>query len=312
MTAVADGNASAPDWPHGHVGYVALLGRPNAGKSTFLNAVLRLHLAPVSAKPQTTRRRFLGILTDEQGQILFLDAPGIHVPKHALDEVMAKAVDRALADADLILCMADTTRAPGAEEQLVASRAGAGAKPVLVALNKTDIASAAAVARMREFYAECLPEAAAFAVAAMRPPTLKPLLDAMLLALPHGPYLYPEEVVTDSFERDIAVELIREALLENLEQEVPHAMAVTIEAWEDDPKRCRIQALLHVEREPQRRIVIGRDGRMIAQIRTAARRKLAELLQRPVRLRLWVKVAPDWRRNPARLREFNLSEGGRH
>jgi len=297
---------SMGDWPTGKVGYVALLGRPNTGKSTFLNTVLDVHLAAVSAKPQTTRRRCLGVHTDDGSQVLFLDAPGVHAPKHELDAAMCRAIARALEDADLVLCIADAARAPGEEDRTVAEHAAASGKPAILAINKTDVSTEEQVAAMRDFYGGFLPDAPAYPVAAIRPETLEPLMAALKDALPHGPFLYPPDTLTDVAERWVGAELIREALLENLRQEVPHAMAVTIDSWKESDRGRRIEATLHVEREPQKRIVVGRGGRMIQRLRDAAARKLEGLCGVPVTLRLWVKVDPDWRRKKAKLRDFEL------
>ena len=299
---------TAPEngWPHGRVGHIALLGRPNAGKSTLLNTVLGQHLAAVSARPQTTRRRFLGIYTTPQAQMLFQDAPGVHQPADALSQCMDRTVQRVLEEADAVLCLADPTRAPGEEDRLVAARAAAVAVPVILALNKRDLASAAQVEAMEAFYRQVLPAVAAYRVSALDRPSLEPLLEALSAALPNGPFLYPAEETSDSFVRDIGAELIREACLERLLQEVPHAVAVTIDEWREDSSPLRVQATIHVEREMQKRIVVGHGGAMINAIRAAAEAKLGDLCQERVRVRLWVKVSPGWRDQRARLREFNL------
>ncbi|OGV65142.1 MAG: GTPase Era [Lentisphaerae bacterium RIFOXYB12_FULL_65_16] len=298
----------SPDavWPSGKVGYVALLGRPNTGKSTLLNSVLHTHLAAVSAKPQTTRRRLLGVLSDDDSQILFLDAPGVHVAKDILDEVMVETIERVLSDADLILCIADPTRAPGQEDSLVAKRAASAGKTTILAINKTDIATPEQVEAMHQFYRGVLGSTPSFRVAAVKPETLPPLLAGIRAALPTGPFLYDPETLTDTIERDIGAELIREAVLENLRQEIPHGIAVAIESWNDNEKRCRISAVLHVEREQHKAIVIGKDGAMIKQLRIDAVKQLVELCGKRVDLRLWVKVSPDWRQHRRQIQEFNL------
>jgi GTP-binding protein Era len=295
-------------WPRGRVGYVALLGRPNVGKSTFLNTVLGQHLAAVSAQPQTTRRRLLGIHSDAQTQMLFLDAPGVHRPADALGQCMQRAVGRALEQADAVLCLADPTREPGAEDRLVASQAAALRVPILLALNKCDAAAAAQTVRSEAFYREMLPAVPVFRISALDASTLPPLLAALAQALPEGPFLYPPDQVTDSFERDIGAELIREACLEHLRQEVPHAVAVTIDEWQEDQPPLRIQATIHVERDSQKRIVVGRGGAMVAAIRQSATLRLAALCGLPVQLRLWVRVSPDWRERHGLLSEFRVTE----
>ncbi len=301
----ADGR-SADTWPRGRVGYVALLGRPNTGKSTFMNTVLGFHLAAVSPKPQTTRRNCLGILSDADSQILFLDAPGVHVPRDQLGEAMDRAVTRTLADADAILCLCDPTREPGAEDALVAERAAATGKPVFAGINKTDIASPAEAARAEACIHTALPGAPVYRIAAVAAETLVGLLQDVRAALPNGPFLYPPDELTDTYERTIGAELIREALLEHLRQEVPHAMAVVVDKWQDRPKRCHIDATLYVERDSQKAVVVGRGGAMLKSIRRGAVVKLRELCAKPITLKLWVKVAKQWRRKQDRLRDFGL------
>ena len=294
------------DWPCGKVGYVALLGRPNTGKSTFLNTVLDVHLAAVSAKPQTTRRPLLGIFVDKESQILFIDAPGVHEPRHALGKSMERTIARRLADADLIVCMADATRIPGEEDQMVAERAAAAGKTVLLAINKTDTATPGQSKQIRDFYRGFLPEARSFDVAAIRRNTLDELLAGIKSALPQGPFLYPADTLTDTFERHIGAELIREACLEMLHEEVPHGVAVTIEEWKESGENCLVQATLHVNQKRHKSIVIGHDGTMIKRLRGAAKKKLEELHGGRVKLKLWVKADPNWQRNSAKLKEFGL------
>lgn len=307
MSSIPD--TSQPDWPCGRVGYVALLGRPNVGKSTFLNTVLGQHLAAVSALPQTTRRRFLGIYSEPQVQMLFLDAPGVHRPADELGKCMERAVLRVLTEADVVLCVADPTRAPGDEDGLVAARAAAATRAVVVlAVNKCDAATAEQILRTESFYREAIPAAVVHRVSALDRASLLPLLASITQALPEGPFLYDAEQVTDSFERDIGAELIREACLLHLRQEVPHALAVAIDEWADASRPVRIQATLHVERESQKGIVVGHGGTVIAAIRAAAQARLKVLCGGPVTLRLWVKVSPDWRERRGLLRDFRLQD----
>jgi len=293
-------------WPVGKVGYVALLGRPNTGKSTFLNMVLDYHLCAVSAKPQTTRRKCLCVLSDEHSQILFLDAPGVHEPKHALDQSMSRAVDQALDDADAVLCMADATRPPGAEDTMVAQAAAASGKTVLLAVNKVDVATEEQIRATSEFYCSVVPDASVHRISAIDGRTLPPLLDAIRAALPEGPFFYPQDTLTDVYERSIGAELIRESLLEYLREELPHSMAVTVESWKEQPDRRCISAIVYVEHSRHRGMVLGHKGRMIRKIRTSAQKKLEALCGVPVDLELWVKVLRDWRRKKGALRELGL------
>ncbi|MBT3381621.1 MAG: GTPase Era [Lentisphaerae bacterium] len=301
---------SPPDWPTGQVGYVALLGRPNTGKSTLLNTLLELRIAAVSAKPQTTRRQLLGIYSDANTQLLFLDVPGVHRPKHALDEAMSHIIGRALEDADIILCMADPTRPQGDEDSLVAELAASAEQPVVLCVNKSDIASAEELDAAEAFYLERLgSDTPACRVCSLRRPALEPLLAKLLPLLPAGPFFYSGDEVTDVFERDLAVDLIREVLLEELREEVPHTMAVEIDSWKDTGKRSRVEAVLYVEHDRHKGIVLGRKGSMLRHLQKRAGARLSALCDRPVELRFWVKVAADWRKRSRRVQDFGY--GGR-
>lgn len=295
---------SGENWPVGRVGYVALLGRPNTGKSTFLNQVLQVHLAPVSDKPQTTRRRLLGIHSTAATQMLFIDTPGLHEGGSLLDTAMLASIRRALEDADTVLCLADPLRSFGREDASVAETAAARGRPVVVMLNKCDVAEAALVDAAEAEWRRRLPEAAVLRGCALQPATLQPVLAALSARLPQGPFLYPADTLTDAFERSLGTDLIREAVLELLREEVPHATAVEIEEWREREDRRLVKAVLHVEREQQKAIVLGHGGAMIRQIREAAARKLGDLCGVPVQVQLWVKVSPDWRRDRVKLREF--------
>ena len=301
----------ASDWPVGRVGYVAILGRPNVGKSTFLNAAVGQRLAAVSAKPQTTRRRWLGVRSDPCSQMLFFDTPGVHTPCDALGEAMQRAITGCLRDADVVLCMADPTRPPGDEDRQVSRIAAACSQPTLLVLNKCDVASEEDIRAAARFFSAALTDARVFHISALRGDGLPELLDAIRTALPRAPFLYSPDTTTDAFERQIGAELIREAMLEVLHDELPHASAVVVERWEEKPNRRDIGAVLYVERESQKGIVIGRDGRMLRQIRERSEPKLAGLCGSKVRLRLWVKVARDWRRREGLLRQMEQTSGGR-
>jgi len=294
------------EWPHGRVGYVAILGRPNVGKSTLLNTLLDVHLAPVSNRPQTTRKRLLGVHTDTGVQLLFLDCPGFHEGSDALDELMQKTVLRSVRDADVILCMADPTRKPRREDAAVAATAAKTGRPVVLALNKIDQAEEDAVDRTETFYKERLGPAPTVRICALDRDSLAPLVSELARHLPEGPFLFEPDFLTDSPEREIGAELIREAALELLEDEVPHATAVVIDLWEEHPDRRVVHASLYVERPSQKAIVIGRKGRMLAAIRTKAEEKLTEITGCPVRLHLWVKVAPRWRKKRRWIQEFDI------
>ena len=297
------------EWPTGRTGHIAIVGRPNTGKSTFLNTVLGCHLAPVSAKPQTTRRRLLGIWSQPGLQGLFLDTPGLFEGDTELDRAMEQGIRRSLEDADVVLCLADPLREPGAEDRRVAGFLRDAAKPVLVGVNKSDLATPEQVAAASAWWAETLPDAPRFTFSAVERKTLDAVLDALAKRLPEGPFLYDPETLTDAFERDIGADLIRETVLEELRDEVPHAVAVEIEAWKEDDaaNRRAVRAVLHVERPGQKAILIGRGGEMIKVLTRRSREKLETLCGMKVKLDLHVRVTADWRRKREALKTFGLA-----
>ncbi len=296
------------DLPPDHrSGFVAVVGRPNVGKSTLFNRILNQKLAIVSPKPQTTRNRLLGILTQPASQIIFVDTPGIHAPKHRLGEVMVETAASAIPDADVVLWLVDVGGPPNAEDRQVARLlAGLGpAVPVLLALNKADLATPERLEKNGLAYAALLPRAQSMAISALRGDHVPDLLAALEAALPLGPRYYHEEQVTDQQERFIAAELIREQVLANLRQELPHAIAVSVDQFKERRADLTyISAIIYVERASQKGIVLGRDGQMLKQIGQAARRSIEELLGGKVYLDLWVKVRPDWRSDEQELRRL--------
>ena len=296
--------------PKGHTGYVALLGRPNTGKSTFLNTVLGCHLAAVSAKPQTTRKSMLGIYNDADSQIIFLDAPGVHPYHIAIDEAMAESVGKVMADADIVICLIDPTRAPGQEDGMVAELAARCGKPVLLVLNKTDLSTPSQRQTSLAFYQQKLPAAESYLMTANDAASAQGLIDRLKTLLPFEIYLYDREEVTTAYERDIAAELIRETLLEKLQDEIPHCIAVTVDSWKSMSETdILVRATLILEREAHKGIVIGRGGAMIKAIRRSAQGKISELCQGAhIILELTVKVIPNWRKHKQFLKDIRLWE----
>ena len=292
------------EWPCGKVGYCAFLGRPNAGKSTLLNQLLDYHLTAVSSKPQTTRRRWLGIHSDEDSQILFLDTPGIHAPKHALGEFMVDSIQRAINDADLVICLADTTRSHGEEDSLAAAAAKESHKPVYLVLNKIDAASPEQIEETRAFFQAELGDCTVFELSALKGDGSKGLLTAMKDAMPSGPFLFPPDQITDAFEREIAREIIRETVLETLHKEIPHSVGITIETWKEQSNIRKISGTLHLERDNQKYIVIGGSGTMIKKIMVTAAEAISETTGLKTRLKLYVKVSKDWRKKRSLLGEL--------
>jgi GTPase len=290
-----------------HSGFVAVVGRPNVGKSTLLNLLLKQKIAAVSPRAQTTRRKQLGILTGEKNQIIFMDTPGIHNPVHKLGEFMNQVALDALRDADVILWLVDASVKPTSEDRQVAERlvqVKAG-QTVLVGLNKIDLVAIDQRAARLDAYQDLAPEAEIFMLSAVKGDGCTELLQALQARLPEGPPLYDEDQVTDLYEREIAMDLIREAVLRHLKDEVPHATAVRMDEYKDREENVAyIAATLMVERETHKGIVIGKGGEMLKKIGITARQEIEEMSGRKVFLELHVKVLENWRNNPILLKQL--------
>jgi GTP-binding protein Era len=279
-------------------GFVAILGRPNAGKSTLLNALLGQKVAIVAPRPQTTRNAIQGVLTTPQAQIVFVDTPGIHKSTTMLNKRMMDTV-RASAQTDVVLYLIDAT-APLTEEDTQAIDLVKKLKaPVIAVLNKVDRVTPKeklldVITRLTELhtFADYVP------ISALKGEGLDVLRKEIVARLPEGPPLYPEDYLTDQPERFLAAELIREQVLKLTREEVPHAVAVMIDKWEDTPKLIRIAATIYVERTGQKSIVIGAGGAMLKRIGTEARKQIEELTGKKVFLETFVKVRPNWREDP--------------
>ncbi|HEY57697.1 MAG TPA: GTPase Era [Anaerolineae bacterium] len=288
-------------------GYVAIAGRPNVGKSTLINTLLGQKIAAVSPKPQTTRKRQLGILTEPRGQIIFIDTPGIHKPLHKLGKAMNWEAVQAFEDADVVLFMVDVSRPPHPEDELVAQRIQEGAPnlPVVLALNKADAVAEDVLQARREAYEALAPQARPVVISALTGQGLDALLALLFDLLPVSPPYYDDETLTDLYERDIAADLIREAALLHLRDEVPHSIAVRIDEYKERGEHgAYIAATLFVERDSQKGIVIGKGGSMLKQIGTTARQAIEAMSGRKVFLDLRVKVSKNWRNNASTLRRF--------
>jgi GTP-binding protein Era len=292
-----------------HAGYVALAGRPNVGKSTLINTIMGQKIAAVSAKPQTTRRRQLGILTLPDAQLIFVDSPGIHLHHHKLGEALNLTAEEMIADVDVVAWVVDGSAEPSgddlqARDLLTQTRKR---KKLILVVNKIDRVleenHEAAVGR----YQSLLPEARSFAVSAESGEGIDVLLDALKELLPIHPSYFAEDEITDLYEREIAADLIREAALKHLREEVPHAMAVRIDEFKErEDGKTYVAATLFVERESQKGIVIGQKADMIKRIGTTARLEMEKMGERSIFLELRVKVAKGWRDDPDFLRRLGF------
>ncbi len=286
-------------------GFVTLVGRPNAGKSTLLNRLVGERLAIVSPKPQSTRERVVGIRSDEDTQLIFLDTPGLLEPRYALHRAMQHAAQRAIADADVIVHLVDAAAdEPGPLLELAALTEAPRA-PVLLVLNKSDSVPAARRAQLSAAHP------GAIWLSATTGEGVEELLTAIRDRLPEGPFLYDADDVSSQQMRFFVREFLRETVLEQLEEELPYGVAVEIEEYREGSVPVYIRAVMHVERESQKRILIGTGGSRIKAIGRATRAKVEPLVGAPVYLDLWVKVLPNWRRNAAALARlgYQLPQG---
>jgi GTP-binding protein Era len=288
-------------------GFVAIIGRPNVGKSTLLNALLGQKIAAVSPRPQTTRKRQLGILTTEDAQVVFVDTPGLHSAKHKLGEFLNQEAQEALDGVDLILWLVDASSEPTADDIQISGMLNKVAKrtPRLLVLNKIDALKADEESAREKTYADLLSQAPLKKVSAAKRTGLGEMMETLISLLPERPAEYPEEQITDLYEREIAGDLIREACLLQLRDEVPHSLAVRIDEFtERDNGMVYIGATIFVERESQKGIVIGEGGKMMKSIGSAARKQIEEMGGRKVFLELRVKVEKDWRDNLNALKQL--------
>jgi GTPase len=293
-------------------GFVSILGRPNVGKSTLLNALVGQKLAIVSPKPQTTRNRILGILevpsqkNRPAGQVILIDTPGVHKPDSSLGRAMMVEVRQALAGCDLLLLMVDVTGKFGREDQFALEMAKHARTPVLLLLNKIDrVAKKDHLLPIIEDYRQRHDFRAIIPLSARQEEGFDRLLGAVLENLPQGPRYFPEDQITDQPVRFMAAEIIRQQIVLATSEEVPYATAVVIEEFEEGGKLTRVAATIHCEREGQKRIVVGRQGQMLKKIGSAARSQMERLVGTRVYLDLFVKVSPAWRESQAFLEELD-------
>jgi GTP-binding protein Era len=286
-------------------GFVAIIGRPNAGKSTLLNRFVGQKVAIVTSKPQTTRNRIQGIVTRPAGQIVFVDTPGLHEATTALNRQMMREVAAALEGIDVLLMMVDASRTMPHADSLLLDKGQRFRGKTILALNKIDRVPKPKLLPLLESFAKAFPFAALVPISALKGDGCDELFQEILRNLPEGEPFFPEDQITDQPERFLVGEIIREKAIELTYHEVPHALAVVIDQFEESPTMLRIHATLHVERDSQKKILIGHKGDMLKKIGTVARKDLEKLLGIKVFLATFVKVVADWRENPQKVRELD-------
>ncbi len=289
-------------------GFVTLIGRPNVGKSTLMNYLIGQKIAITSNKPQTTRNRIQTVLTLEEGQIVFVDTPGIHKAKNKLGEYMVNVAERTLNEVDVVLWLVEPTTFIGAGEQHIAKQLKKVKTPVVLVINKIDSVKREEVFPSIAAYKDIYDFAEIVPVSARNGDNTDELLKVVMKYLPYGPQFYDEETVTDQPERQIVAELIREKALRCLEEEIPHGIAVSIESMKFRKKICDIDATIVCEKESHKGIIIGKQGGMLKKIGSLARREIEDMLEIKVNLQLWVKVKKDWRDSDFLLKNFGYDK----
>lgn len=292
-------------------GFAALIGRPNVGKSTLLNAILGQKVAIMSDKPQTTRNRIHGVYTDAQGQIVFLDTPGIHKPKSRLGDYMVKVAINTLQEVDIVCWLVDVEEKLGAGDRYVAELLQRVETPVFLLINKIDRVHPDQLLPFIDQFREMLNFAEVIPISALHGNNVPTVIEQLFARLSEGPKYYPEDQITDHPEQFIAAELIREKILHKTREEIPHSIAVVIEDMEsrtDEKGTVYIRATIYAERKSQKGIIIGKQGRLLKEVGQEARADIERLLGSPVFLDLWVKIKQDWRNEERMLHRFGYGE----
>lgn len=292
--------------PKHYAGFVAMVGRPNVGKSTLTNSLIGEKIAIMSDRPQTTRNRIMCIMNTDNAQIMFLDTPGIHKPHHKLGEYMVRTAEGTLQEVDVILFIVDVTEKRGAGEDYILELLKKVKTPVILVCNKIDkLQDKSKLFKIMEDYSKLYKFAAVVPVSALTDGQFPGLVREITKLLPEGPAYYPDDMITDQPERVIAAEMIREKVLRLTRDEVPHAIAVEVDEFKErDDENIYIRATIFVERDSQKGIIIGAKGGMLKKIGQQARADLEKLLYCKIYLDLWVKVKPDWRNQDKALKQF--------
>lgn len=289
-------------------GFVTLIGRPNVGKSTLMNYLIGQKIAITSNKPQTTRNRIQTVLTTEEGQIVFVDTPGIHKAKNKLGEYMVNVAERTLNEVDAVLWLVEPTTFIGAGEKHIADQLKKVTTPVILVINKVDSVKKEEVLASIAAYQDIYDFAAIVPVSARSGENTKELLKVVYQYLPYGPQFYDEDTITDQPERQIVAELIREKALHCLNEEIPHGIAVVIDSMKKKGKVMHIDATIICERDSHKGIIIGKQGSMLKKIGSTARYEIEKMLDMQANLKLWVKVKKDWRDSDFLVKNFGYRE----
>lgn len=284
-------------------GFVNILGNPNVGKSTIMNALVGEKLSIVTSKVQTTRHRIMGIVNGDNFQIIYSDTPGILQPKYKLQEAMMDFVHTALQDADIILYVTDVTEKPLSEKNYLEKIKISGI-PVIVVINKIDLSNQNDLDLLAEVWKKVFPNSTIIPVSALKKFNLDTLLRAIISYLPESPPYFPKDQLTDKYERFFASELLREKILIHYKKEIPYSVEIEIESFVEETGIIRIRSLIHVERESQKGIIIGHKGAMLKLVGTEARKSMEDFFGKKVFLELYVKVTREWREKPVMLRRF--------
>ena len=285
-------------------GFAALIGRPNVGKSTLMNCLIGQKIAITSKKPQTTRNRIQTVYTSEEGQIVFVDTPGIHKAKNKLGDYMVNVAEHSLREVDVILWLVEPTDYIGAGEQHIIEQLKRVKTPVILVINKIDTVRREQLLEYIDIYRKQLDFAEVVPVSALKKDNTDVLIAQIMKYLPYGPAFYDEDTITDQPTRQIVAELIREKVLRSIDEEIPHGVAVTIESMKYGKKLVEINATIICERESHKGIIIGKGGQMLKKIGSMARTEIEELLEQHVNLQLWVKVKKDWRDSDFLIKNF--------
>lgn len=289
-------------------GFCALIGRPNVGKSTLMNRLIGQKIAITSHKPQTTRNRIQTVYTDERGQIVFLDTPGIHKSKNKLGEYMVKVAKKTLSEVDLVLWLVEASDFIGQSDKGIATQLKEVKVPIILVINKIDTVKKDDLFKIIDTYKDICDFAEIVPVSALNGNNTKTLVEQIFNYMPEGVPFYDEDTITDQPERQIVAELIREKALKCLDDEIPHGIAVTIEQMKYQPECVHIDATIICERDSHKGIIIGKQGQMLKKIGSAARYEIEDLLESHVNLKLWVKVKKDWRDSDLLLKNYGYDK----